>query len=82
MRGALCFVDAEFSLFAKPFTIDGVVVAWGEALNEEHLLEPARPSTRTTGPLLLPPGALVPTGGRHHPVVRALAQRRACALGA
>jgi hypothetical protein len=40
VRGALCFVDAEFSLFAKPFTIDGVVVSWGRALNEQHLLVP------------------------------------------
>jgi hypothetical protein len=40
VRGALCFVDAEFSLFAKPFTIDDVVVSWGRALNEKHLLAP------------------------------------------
>jgi hypothetical protein len=38
VRGALCFVDAEFSLFAKPFAIDGIVVSWGRALNQQHLL--------------------------------------------
>ena len=30
--GALCFVDAEFRLFARPFEIDGVVITWGRAL--------------------------------------------------
>lgn len=39
VRGALCFVDAEFRLFAKPFAIDGVLVAWGKALRE-RLLQP------------------------------------------
>jgi outer membrane usher protein FimD/PapC len=28
VRGALCFVHAEFGLFASPFTIDGVWVGW------------------------------------------------------
>jgi hypothetical protein len=31
---ALCFIDAEWSFFAKPFEIDGVVVTWGKALSE------------------------------------------------
>jgi hypothetical protein len=30
--GALCFVDSEWPLFAKPKFVDGVVVAWGKAL--------------------------------------------------
>ena len=38
VRGALCFVDAEFRLFAKPFAVQGVVVTWGKALRERLLL--------------------------------------------
>jgi hypothetical protein len=34
VRGALCFVHAEFGLFASPFTIDGVWVGWGKALRK------------------------------------------------
>lgn len=34
VRGALCFVDAEFRLFAKPFHVNGVLVTWGKALRE------------------------------------------------
>lgn len=34
LHGALCFVDAEFRLFAKPFEIRGVLVTWGKALGE------------------------------------------------
>ena len=34
ITGALCFVDAEFRLFAKPFRIDGVWVIWGKKLSE------------------------------------------------
>ncbi len=34
LHPALCFVDAEWSLFAKPFRIDGVLVAWPKALNK------------------------------------------------
>ena len=34
VHGALCFIDAEFRLFAKPFTIDGVVITWGKALRQ------------------------------------------------
>lgn len=32
VRAALCFVDAEWSLFAKPFALDGVWIGWAEAL--------------------------------------------------
>ena len=35
VRGALCFVDTELPMFAKPFTIDGVIVTW-----RKHLLTP------------------------------------------
>lgn len=34
VMGALCFVDAEFRWFAKPFRIDGVWVIWGRKLSE------------------------------------------------
>ncbi len=30
----LCFVDAEWPVFARPFRIDGVFVAWPKALNK------------------------------------------------
>jgi hypothetical protein len=32
VSGALCFVDGDWGWFAKPFTIDGVLVAWPSAL--------------------------------------------------
>lgn len=32
VTAALCFVDAEWSLFAKPFAIDGVWIGWAKAL--------------------------------------------------
>jgi hypothetical protein len=51
-RVALCFVNAEWSLFAKPMLLDGVWVGWGKALRErlgapghldaEHLILLAR----------------------------------------
>jgi hypothetical protein len=28
VRAALCFVDAEWSFFAKPFALDGVWIGW------------------------------------------------------
>lgn len=34
VHGALCFVDAEFRLFARPFEVSGVLVSWGKALRE------------------------------------------------
>lgn len=32
LHGALCFTDASWGLFAKPFRIDGVWVSWPDAL--------------------------------------------------
>jgi hypothetical protein len=32
VRAALCFVDAEWSLFAKPFGLGGVWIGWPKAL--------------------------------------------------
>ena len=34
VRAALCFVDAEWSLFAKPFDLGGVWIGWPRALGE------------------------------------------------
>lgn len=39
IHGVLCFVDAEFRLFAKPFEIHNVLVTWGKALRD-RLAEP------------------------------------------
>ena len=33
--GALCFVDTELRLFAKPFRMNGIYVTW-----RKHLLKP------------------------------------------
>jgi len=38
VHGALCFVDAEFRLFAKPFEVGGVLVSWGKALRERMVV--------------------------------------------
>ena len=44
-RGALCFVSAEWSLFAKPFEVSGVWVGWPKGLTArlrvDGALEPA-----------------------------------------
>jgi hypothetical protein len=32
VRAALCFVDAEWTLFAKPFGLDGVWIGWPRAV--------------------------------------------------
>ena len=32
VKAALCFVDAEWSLFAKPFALNGVWIGWAKAL--------------------------------------------------
>jgi len=32
VRAALCFVDAEWSMFARPFALDGVWIGWPKAL--------------------------------------------------
>jgi Nuclease-related domain len=34
VRAALCFVNAEWSLFAKPFDLGGVWIGWPKALDE------------------------------------------------
>ena len=34
VHAALCFVEAEWSLFAKPFVLDGVWIGWAKALGE------------------------------------------------
>lgn len=39
VHGVLCFIDAEWGLFSKPFTLDGVFVTWGKALRQ-RLQEP------------------------------------------
>jgi Nuclease-related domain len=39
VRAALCFVDAEWSLFAKPFALAGVWVGWAKALGERLLAD-------------------------------------------
>jgi Nuclease-related domain len=38
VQGALCFIDGEFRLFAKPFEIDGVLITWRNALRDRLLL--------------------------------------------
>jgi hypothetical protein len=32
VKPVLCFVGAEWSLFAKPFVLDGVWIGWAESL--------------------------------------------------
>lgn len=34
IHGALCFIEADWSLFAKPFVVDGVLVAWPKAMRQ------------------------------------------------
>ena len=34
VHGALCFVDADWALFRKPMTFDGVLVTWSKALRK------------------------------------------------
>ena len=49
VKSALCFVDAEWSLFAKPFLFDGVWVGWAKALGEQLLADgPLSPEQRVT----------------------------------
>lgn len=44
IQPVVCFIDAEWRWFAKPFTVDGVLVCWPKALysllKEPGLLEP------------------------------------------
>jgi hypothetical protein len=35
IRAGLCFVDAEWSLFARPFTLNGVWIGWPKALGDQ-----------------------------------------------
>ncbi|RDI74404.1 Nuclease-related protein [Gaiella occulta] len=39
VKAALCFVDAEWSLFAKPFRLNEVWVGWAKALGEQLLAD-------------------------------------------
>jgi hypothetical protein len=45
IRSVLCFTDAEWGLFSKPFAIDGVMITWAKALvtaiREPGPVEPA-----------------------------------------
>ena len=34
LRAVLCFVEAEWSLFAKPIVLDGVTILWPKAMQE------------------------------------------------
>ena len=62
IHGALCFVDAEFRLFARPFKINGVLVTGLRALLA-RLIEPGRLDQATRAVVLqqlanrLPPAA-------------------------
>jgi hypothetical protein len=37
VKPTLCFVNGEWSLFAKPFVLDGVWIGWPKALRERLL---------------------------------------------
>jgi hypothetical protein len=37
VKAALCFVDAEWSLFAKPFVLSGVWIGWAKAHGDRLL---------------------------------------------
>jgi len=39
VRAALCFVGADWSLFAKPFILDGVWIGWKKALSKQLTVE-------------------------------------------
>lgn len=39
LHGALCFIDAEWGLFAKPFSIQDVHVTWSKKLRERLLAD-------------------------------------------
>lgn len=41
VKAALCFVDAEWSLLAKPFALDGVWIGWAKALGAQLQAEGA-----------------------------------------
>ena len=44
VKAALCFVKAEWSLFAKPFAIGGVWIGWEKALGKELVADGPLPS--------------------------------------
>lgn len=39
LRGALCFIDSEWGVFAKPFAIEDVLVTWGKKLRERLIAD-------------------------------------------
>jgi Nuclease-related domain len=39
VKGALCFVDSEWSFFARPFVLEGVWVGWPKALRDRLLAD-------------------------------------------
>lgn len=39
IRGALCFIDAEWPLFADPFTVDDVLITWPRNLVKQILAD-------------------------------------------
>ena len=49
VKAALCFVDAEWPLFARPFVLDNVWVGWAKALGKELLTEGAIAPSRLHG---------------------------------
>jgi len=58
--GALCFIDSDWALFAKPFSVDGILVTWGKALRQRlaapgPLDEHARLAVQRTLARALPP---------------------------
>lgn len=47
-HGALCFIDADWGWFAKPFAVGGVLVSWGKKLRERLVADgPVDEATRT-----------------------------------
>ena len=70
MRAVLCFADAEWGLWARPFVLRGVTVTWPGAL--AALLGAGGPLGRdeTVGPLRPPrPGLSTPRRPGELPVV-------------
>jgi hypothetical protein len=46
VHGVLCFIDADWRLFAKPFLIDGVLVTWPRGLRKALLAQGPCDATR------------------------------------
>jgi len=57
---AICFVDAEWSLFAKPFLMNGVWVGWPKALGERLLADGPLSAEQIIGAARLIAAALPP----------------------